>query len=274
MKMRDEQPAPSLEEEERLACLLAEYDDALASGKAIPNHLTAELKEQLGDDLSCLHLLHHLRPDSYTDPIRVHPDVSNRYELIRRHAVGGIGHVWVARDLDLGREVALKELREERVHSPNIADRFLREARITGQLQHPGIVPVYELVPGNLKASEESPPFYTMRFVQGRTLTDAIREYHRKKSLGMATALGITALLNAFVSVCHTVAYAHSRGVIHRDLKGQNIVVGDFGEVVVLDWGMAKVLGGSTELDGLAWGPDLISAPIRRYGLDFTLARK
>jgi WD40 repeat protein/serine/threonine protein kinase len=262
MKTSDEPSSPSHEEEERLAALLAEYDDALASGQPIPDQLTVHLKEQLGEDLECLHLLHHLRPDSYVDPIRTHPDVSNRYELIRRHAIGGIGHVWLARDLDLGREVALKELREERLHHPKIADRFLREARITGQLQHPGIVPVYELVPGNPNVpEEESSPFYTMRFVQGRTLTDAIREYHRKKSLGSESTLRLASLLNAFVSVCHTVAYAHSRGVIHRDLKGQNIVVGDFGEVMVLDWGLAKVMGGATELDGLAWGPDLVSAP-------------
>src|SRR5437588_623799 len=117
--------------------------------------------------------------------------------------------------------------------------RFLHEARITGRLQHPGIVPVYELVPG----TDGEPPFYTMRFVQGRTLTDAALAYHEKRRARTAGPLDLAALLNAFVSVCNTVAYAHSRGVIHRDLKGQNVALGDFGEVMVLDWGFAKLTG-------------------------------
>src|SRR5437588_772489 len=90
---------------------------------------------------------------------------------------------------------------------------------------------------------EPGPPFYTMRFVQGRTLTDAARDYHAKRAAGRAGPLDLAALLNAFVSVCNTIAYAHSRGVIHRDLKGQNVALGDFGEVMVLDWGFAKLTG-------------------------------
>src|SRR5262249_53344138 len=86
-------------------------------------------------------------------------------------------------------------------------------------------------------------PFYTMRFVKGRTLSEAARAYHDKRLAGQADALELPVLLNAFVTVCNTVAYAHSRGVIHRDLKGQNVILGDFGEVVVLDWGLAKLIG-------------------------------
>src|SRR5262249_44147577 len=158
----------------------------------------------------------------------------------------GVGQVWLVHDADLGRDVALKELRAERARHPAIAARFLREARITGQLQHPGIVPVYELAPGTPGPDGgpgAEPPFYTMRFVQGRTLTDAARAYHDKRAAGAAGPLDQAALLNAFVSVCNTIAYAHSRGVIHRDLKGQNVVLGNFGEVMVLDWGFAKLLG-------------------------------
>jgi WD40 repeat protein/tRNA A-37 threonylcarbamoyl transferase component Bud32 len=167
------------------------------------------------------------------------PKPGQRYTLTRLHATGGIGRVWLAYDSDLGREVALKELRPERSQNRGFADRFLHEAQITGQLEHPGIVPVYELT----RRSEDHQPFYTMRFIKGRTLTDAIRAYHEKRAAGRAEPLEQVALLNAFVATCNAVAYAHSRGVIHRDLKGQNVVLGDFGEVVVLDWGFAKVLG-------------------------------
>ena len=167
------------------------------------------------------------------------PEPGQRYTLTRLHAIGGIGRVWLAYDNDLGREVALKELRPERSQSPGLADRFLNEAQITGQLEHPGIVPVYEL----LRQPEDGQPFYTMRFIKGRTLAEAMRAYHDKRAAGRAEPLERVALLNAFVATCNAVAYAHSRGVIHRDLKGHNVVLGDFGEVVVLDWGFAKLLG-------------------------------
>jgi serine/threonine-protein kinase len=162
-----------------------------------------------------------------------------RYTLTRLHAKGGIGQVWLARDDDLGREVALKELKPERADQPAVWARFVEEAKITGQLEHPGIVPVHELTrnPGDGK------PFYTMRFIRGQTLCDAGRAYHKRRAAGQAGPLELRQLLGAFVAVCNAVAYAHSRGVIHRDLKGQNIILGKYGEVVVLDWGLAKVLG-------------------------------
>jgi PAS domain S-box-containing protein len=162
-----------------------------------------------------------------------------RYARLHLHATGGIGRVWLAHDADLGRNVALKELRPEQAEHATLGARFLQEARITGQLEHPGIVPVYELV----RPDDGRQPFYTMRFVKGRTLSEAARDYHRKRLVGQADALDLPALLNAFVTVCNTVAYAHSRGVIHRDLKGPNVILGDFGEVVVLDWGLAKLVG-------------------------------
>jgi serine/threonine-protein kinase len=166
-----------------------------------------------------------------------------RYSRDRLHATGGIGRVWVARDDQLERDVALKELRPEQAGNKVFRARFLREAKITGQLEHPGIVPVYELS-RELGTNE---PFYTMRFVKGRTLKDAVQAFHQKRLHGSADSLELVTLLNAFVVVCKTVAYAHSRGVIHRDLKGHNVMLGDFGEVVVLDWGLAKVLGQGDE---------------------------
>jgi serine/threonine-protein kinase len=163
---------------------------------------------------------------------------NERYTLTRLHARGGIGEVWLARDAEMGREVALKELRAEQVANPAVRNRFLEEAKITGQLEHPGIVPVYELA----HRPQDRAPFYTMRFVRGRTLTEAVRAYHTLRRAGGAGPLDLMALLNAFLGVCNAVAYAHSRGVIHRDLKGQNVVLGDFGEVMVLDWGLAKLV--------------------------------
>src|SRR6516225_6674399 len=164
---------------------------------------------------------------------------SERYRRIRLHATGGIGRVWLAHDNNLSRDVALKELRPEQAGHATLGARFLQEARISGQLEHPGIIPVYELVP----AQEGQRPFYTMRFVKGRTMSETARAYHEQRLAGKTDALGLPALLNAFVTVCNTVAYAHARGVIHRDLKGQNVILGDFGEVVVLDWGLAKLVG-------------------------------
>jgi serine/threonine-protein kinase len=159
-----------------------------------------------------------------------------RYAMLRLAGIGGIGRVWLARDSSLGREVALKELRPDRA-DPGFWDRFVREAQVTGQLEHPGIVPVYEV--GRRPADNQ--PFYTMRFVRGRTLGDAIAAYHERRKRGQAGRLDLRELLGAFVQVCQAVAYAHSRGVLHRDLKPHNVALGDYGEVMVLDWGLAKV---------------------------------
>jgi serine/threonine protein kinase len=174
------------------------------------------------------------------------PEMRERYALTSLHAKGGIGQIWLARDGDLGREVALKELRPERSNDPLIWRRFVAEAQITGQLEHPSIVPVYELV----KPTGNRPAFYTMRYVRGRTLSRAVRVYHKRRAKGQSQPLDQHSLLNAFVNVCNAVAYAHSRGVIHRDLKPDNVILGDFGEAVVLDWGLAKVMGGSSAEDG------------------------
>jgi tRNA A-37 threonylcarbamoyl transferase component Bud32 len=167
------------------------------------------------------------------------PEARDRYTLLRLHATGGIGRVWLARDASLGRDVALKELRPERAGHPAVAARFLREAQVTGQLEHPGVVPIYELG----RRREDQQPFYTMRFVRGRTLAEAVASYHQRRAGGEAGPLELRELLTAFVGVCNAVAYSHSRGVLHRDLKPRNVVLGDFGEAIVLDWGLARVMG-------------------------------
>ncbi|HEX5269041.1 MAG TPA: serine/threonine-protein kinase, partial [Gemmataceae bacterium] len=165
------------------------------------------------------------------------PVRADRYTLKQFHAKGGMGEVWLAEDCDVGRDVALKRMR--RKGTPEEQERFLREARITGQLEHPGIVPVHEL-----GSDENGQPVYVMKFVHGRTLTDVIKEYHdRAAAAGTPREVQLLRLLGVFVSLCQTVAYAHNRGVLHRDLKPDNVMLGPYGETLVLDWGLAKVVG-------------------------------
>ena len=204
-------------------------------------------------------------------------DNRERYTLTHLHAKGGMGRVWLARDGALGRQIALKELRPDQSDNSIVCSRFMYEAKITAKLEHPGIVPVYELGEGDA-------PYYTMRFVRGRTLSEAVRAYHKKRAAGDADLVGMVNLLTNFASVCHAVAYAHSRGIIHRDLKGQNVVLGDFGEVIVLDWGLAKRVGpdqfdspeagpSPDDASPIPPGPDAGTAITRAAGIedDFTL---
>jgi len=168
--------------------------------------------------------------DTQPAPRRVAPPLAgpDRYERTGELlGKGGLGRVEAVRDLDLGREVARKELLAD---NPMMRERFLLEARVTAQLEHPGIVPVYELGRG-----PDGRPFYTMRRIRGRTFGACLRECR-----DLRDRLG---LLPAFVAACQAVAYAHCRGVLHRDLKPENLMVGEFGDTLVVDWGLAKVAG-------------------------------
>ena len=165
------------------------------------------------------------------------PDELARYSLLNEHASGGFGTVWRATDSKLSRQVAVKQLRERLTSEPEIRKRFAREARICARLEHPGVVPVYDA--GNLDGGR---PFYAMKFIQGETLADAIARFHKIPRRDESRRLERIKLLTHFLSVVRTMEYAHSRGVIHRDLKPQNVVLGDFGEAYVVDWGLAKVL--------------------------------
>jgi serine/threonine protein kinase len=163
-----------------------------------------------------------------------------RYRILEPHRRGGLGEVFVAQDVELGRKVALKQLREEYADHPDSRARFLLEAEITGGLEHPGIVPVYGLC-----AYPDGRPFYAMRFVQGESLREAIQCFHKAEAPGRdpgERALALRGLLNHFVVVCNAIAYAHSRGVLHRDLKPANVMLGPYGETLVVDWGLAKLL--------------------------------
>ncbi len=159
------------------------------------------------------------------------------FHIVRPHAQGGLGQISVAHDGRVMREVALKQIQPLHADNPILRKRFLYEARITGQLEHPSIVPVY-----SMGDDEEGRPYYIMRFVHGRTLDDIITEYTASPH-----AIVFRELLRRFIAVCQAVAYAHSRGVIHRDLKPSNIMLGDYGETLVLDWGLAKDIKNRTD---------------------------
>lgn len=202
-------------------------------------------------------------------------EAPGRYSFPANHAQGGMGRILIVYDEVLARRVALKELLppgpvssvastarfpegQAEPLSRQRQVRFLNEARITGQLEHPSIVPVYEL-----GQRADGKPYYTMRLVRGRSLRDAIRA-----SEGLAGRLG---LLPHFTDLCQAIAFAHSRGVIHRDIKPGNVMVGEFGETVVIDWGLAKSRrpadrarpgdGGPMEIDLLAGGEGAAGTP-------------
>jgi serine/threonine-protein kinase len=160
-----------------------------------------------------------------------------RYQLFDEIARGGMGAVFRGHDVDLGRELAVKVLLRSHMEEPELVRRFVEEAQIGGQLQHPGVVPIYEL-----GALADRRPFFTMKLVRGRTMAELLRARS-------APGDDWPRLLSIFESVCQTIAYAHARGVIHRDLKPSNVMVGSFGEVQVMDWGLAKILrlGGTDE---------------------------
>src|SRR5579862_6525172 len=166
-----------------------------------------------------------------------------RFRILRPLAKGGLGEVHVAHDEELHREVALKQIQDGHADDPDSRARFLTEAEITGRLEHPGIVPVYGL--GTYASGR---PFYAMRFIKGDSLNDAIRRFHgpaNPNSGGMASdrysSLEFRKLVGRFLDVCNAIQYAHDRGVLHRDLKPGNIMLGPYGETLVVDWGLAKV---------------------------------
>lgn len=169
-------------------------------------------------------------------------EARQRYVLMSELGRGGLGRVRLAFDQQLGREVAVKDLLPQSLHAAEKIRRFLDEARVTGQLEHPGIVPVYS---AGLDA--EGNPFYAMKRIGGRTLSQAIREFHRLDPADRSRPQRFSELLTVFVSICRTMAFSHQRGVLHRDLKPQNIIVGDFGEAIVVDWGLAKHFASATD---------------------------
>jgi len=230
-----EQPAAELGE------VAAENGESAGNGRSVegekPYHENAgqSVLNSLGERLETVpHVL--LRDVTReADPIafpssKEVPQTGAKYHLLGEIARGGIGAILKGRDTDLGRDLAVKVLLDEHKDKPEVLQRFIEEAQIGGQLQHPGIAPVYEL--GQF---DDERPFFSMKLIKGETLSTLLAERDQPTD-------DRGKLLAIFEQICQTMAYAHSRGVIHRDLKPSNIMVGAFGEVQVMDWGLAKVL--------------------------------
>jgi serine/threonine protein kinase len=165
----------------------------------------------------------------------------DRYHDREQLGEGGMGEVRLCRDRNIGRDVAMKVVRQEHAKRNDLKVRFVREARVQGQLEHPAIVPVYDIGTDSSGAL-----FFTMKRVRGTTLED-IFELRRDGAADVRAAHTLRKLLAAFGQVCLAVDFAHARGVLHRDLKPSNVMLGDFGEVYVLDWGIAKIVTGGHE---------------------------
>jgi serine/threonine-protein kinase len=178
---------------------------------------------------------------------------SPRYQIEHRLGEGGMGTVVLCSDQVIGRRVAMKLIRGEDGNMPaEVEARFLREARIQGQLEHPSIVPVYDM-----GRDPQGAAFFTMKRVGGVTLAEVIERLRRGDPIALET-FTLRRRLEAFSRICLAIEFAHERGVLHRDLKPANLMLGDFGEVYVLDWGIARVNG-----DGPAQG----AADVERVAL-------
>ena len=243
--------------DDRLADLLERWE--AAGGAASPEELCRDCPSDIPELRALLARLGRLGMMPGADSDDRPPDGfrAGRFVAVEYHAAGGLGWVYLGRDEELNRPVALKCMK---THTSEGGERFLAEAELTGRLAHPGIVPVH-----GRGRTNDGRPFYAMRFVDGPTLKDATRRFHDVPPGDAGERnVELRRLVRAVATVCETVAYAHSRGVIHRDLKPANVMLGSFGEVLVMDWGLAKELvdperGGrvecSTTTDQLSGAP-------------------
>jgi len=166
------------------------------------------------------------------------------YQITRVIGKGGMGEVFLAYDTNCGRKIALKRIRSDLNEYIQMHNRFLKEARITSQLTHPSIIPIYAI------HGQDQQTYYTMPFVEGDTLKEILRKTRLQEKRGeKLDHIGgsIPALVRIFLSICQAIAYAHSKGVLHRDIKPENIIVGQYGEVLLLDWGLAKIVNSPHE---------------------------
>jgi WD40 repeat protein/serine/threonine protein kinase len=219
---------------------------------AAAGRLGTPLRGMVNDDPDVVAALETLAPSISTTapggdldaaPVQPSPHrAGDRYRVLKEHAKGGLGIVFLAQDTELNRRVALKEIQRPYADDEESRARFLIEAEVTGNLEHPGVVPVY-----GLGRHQDGRPFYAMRFIKGDSLKDAIAHFHRADRDAQRDpgerALSLQKLLRRFLDVCNAIQYAHDRGILHRDLKPGNVMVGKYGETLVVDWGLAKFTG-------------------------------
>jgi len=251
--------------------------DGSKRGALFPELLALELDwQRFGGEDSSLDVYEQRFPDRITTvrdvfarmrntPVAAPPDESDldnedspysgtarprgRFRILRILDSGGTGDVFVALDEQIGREVALKQLQARFAHEPRSRERFEFEARITGLLEHPGVLPIYAVA-----HRTSGVPYYVSKLIHGETLATAIEQFQEKHhpwtGRDPQAHLELKRLLARFLTVCHTIAYAHNRGVIHRDLKPDNILLGEHGETLVVDWGLARLRGSTPPIDG------------------------
>lgn len=228
--------------------LLDEYDDACLRGEQVDveqlcqqhPHLVLEVRRRIaklewmdlrltgGIPSSPVPSLEALQPPS---AIAYHTQVTD----LKFVAKGGLGTVYVGKDVLLNRQVALKFMHAERASEPVGRQYFELEAEVTGRLEHPGVIPLY-----GVGESEAGVPYYAMRFIDGQTLDARLRQFHAERlEHGKRDNVQFRNMLQAFISICKTIAYAHNRGIVHRDIKPDNVMLGRYGETIVVDWGLA-----------------------------------
>lgn len=174
------------------------------------------------------------------DDVRGALQMQQHYNKLRYHARGGLGEIYIADDCELQRDVVLKFIRPKHRDRPLVRDQFRLEAEVTARLDHPGVVPVY-----GFGETPDGRFCYAMRFIQGQSLDERIAQMHAPATSADSTpeadsrTLEFRSLITRFVTVCQTIAYAHNRGILHRDIKPDNVMLGKYGDTLVVDWGLA-----------------------------------
>lgn len=226
----------------RIDDLLDQWEDALDAGEELSaDALCAEQPHLLPELEKKIAILRRMNAtfaeetpvteNSGSESLSVHSDISN----LVFHAKGGLGAVYRAKERGLNREVAVKFIHHNLVHNDESRQRFELEAEVTGRLEHPGVVPLY-----GMGKDANDRLFYYMRYIDGETLNDAIARFHQSAGRRLDVhSVEFKRLLTSFISVCRTIAYAHNRGIVHRDIKPTNVMLGRYGETIVVDWGLA-----------------------------------
>ncbi len=262
----------SLSDSEMVLDIVVEWETRQARGESVAiEELCRDHPDLVADVRSAIADLQGLGPalEIRAEEDGPHPlegqaiRTESRYRIGALVDRGGQGEVFAAVDETLGREVALKRMRASGPLSGSLASRFGREVAITGRLEHPGIVPIY-----GLGHDDREVPCYAMRLVRGETLDTAIDRLHQEAKAGPLDQPGgsgpaLRSLLGRFVALCNVVAYAHVQGVVHRDIKPNNVMLGPFGETLLLDWGLAK-----TTEEPAEWAPESDDGPDDGMGFD------